>query len=251
MMSVQKLSLLPAGYCLIDSSALDARRQVGQMTRLPIWSYLIETSDGPILIDTGMPEVCIHEPEELFRGTEDEGLIIPQMKEHDLITNVLSRCGYRQTDLICVISTHLHFDHAGGNQFFPQTDIVLQRTEYEAALQQENYFDICKNSSLRYRMIQGDTQLVPGVQLLITPGHTPGHQSVLVQTPNNTILLTIDAAYYRPNYDDGVPFAVRDALAAGESIAKLKTLANETQAKVFFGHDALQAEEWMTYPRFY
>ncbi|QSO46882.1 quorum-quenching N-acyl homoserine lactonase AiiA [Alicyclobacillus mengziensis] len=250
-MSVQKLSLLPAGYCLVDASALDTRRKVGEMARLPIWSYLIETSDGPILIDTGMPESCIHEPAEFFRGTEDEGLIVPEMKAQDLITNVIGRCGYQPSDLVCVVSTHLHFDHAGGNQLFPYTEIVLQRAEYEAALKQDNYFDICKDPALLYRFVDGDTELVPGVQLVFTPGHTPGHQSVLVSTPNDTILLAIDAAYHRPNYEDGVPFAVRDAEKAFDSIAKLKRLTKETSAKVFFGHDAGQAEEWKVYPESY
>jgi N-acyl homoserine lactone hydrolase len=249
--SVQKLSLLKAGYCLVDASSLDTRRPAGDMARLPIWSYLIETTDGPILIDTGMPESCIHDPEGFFRGTEDEGLIVPQMQEQDLITNVLARCGYAPRDLVCVISTHLHFDHAGGNLLFPHTDVVLQKAEYEAALKQDNYFDVCKDPTLSYHLVEGDREFLPGVHLIFTPGHTPGHQSVLVHTPNDTIILAIDAAYHRPNYEDGVPFAVRDAEQARESIAKLKRLAKETSAKVFFGHDAGQAEAWKVYPEFY
>ena len=82
---------------------------------------------------------------------------------------------------------------------FPDTEIVVQRAEYDAAQVQDNYFnfdfDCCKDPSLRYRFVDGDLELVPGVTLLSTPGQTPGHQSVLVKTEKTgPLLLTIDAA---------------------------------------------------------
>lgn len=251
-MTVQKLSLLPAGRCLLDRSSLDTRRPVGELANIPIWSYLIETTDGPILVDTGMPASCITDPADLFRGTDEEDQIIPQMTADHLIPNVLARAGYQSSDLLCVISTHWHFDHAGGNQSFPTTPIIVQQAEYDAGMTGGQYFDFCKDPTLRYRCVNGDVDLVPGVTLLFTPGHTRGHQSVLVRTvQSGAILLTIDASYWRGNYEDGVPFAAEDPVEAARSIARLQEIAAAERAKVFFGHDELQGEQWRTSPDYY
>lgn len=250
--TVNKLYMLPAGRCQVDHTVLDTNRAPGELANLPIWVYLIETTDGPILVDAGMPASCVTAPLDIFRGTEDEGFIVPKMTEEDVVTRVLVRSGYAQSDLACVVSTHWHFDHAGGNALFPDTEIVVQRREYDAAMTQDNYFEICKDPSLHYRFVNGDTELAPGITLLLTPGHTPGHQSVLVQTNNGgSILLTIDAAYCRANYEDSVPFAVRNASEAAASIRKLKEIAKSAGAKVFFGHDQEQEKLWNTYPLYY
>jgi N-acyl homoserine lactone hydrolase len=98
-MAVQRLFLLPAGRCLVDHSALDTRKSPGLLVDLPIWAYLIETSDGPVLVDTGMPERCAEDPEGYFRGTEDEGLIVPRMRTEDAIVPLLARAGYQPHDL--------------------------------------------------------------------------------------------------------------------------------------------------------
>jgi N-acyl homoserine lactone hydrolase len=251
-MSIKKLSLLPAGRCQVDQSIIDTRISQGKkIIDLPIWIYLIETTDGPILIDTGMPESCILEPTGLF-GDKGDGSIIPKMKEEDFVVNILDRNGYKPTDLACIISTHLHFDHAGGNALFPRTEIVVQRSEYDAAMNQFGYPDICKKPDLNYRLIDGDTELIPGIQLISTPGHSPGHQSVLVRTKESgNILLTIDAAYSRENYELNVPFAVRDQDETNASISKLKEIAQFEKAKVFFGHDIEQEKEWENQLVFY
>jgi N-acyl homoserine lactone hydrolase len=245
LLAVKKLSLLNAGYCRVDQSILDARVVPGQSSiNLPIWVYLIDTTDGPILVDTGMPSSCVKDPVGLFKG-EDDGSIVPQMKQEDIITNILKRNGHRPEDLACVISSHLHFDHAGGNEFFPQTEIVLQSAEYEAAMNGSGYVEVCKLPHLKYKQVTGDVEYAPGIHLISTPGHSPGHQSVLVQTrESGNVLLTIDAAYTRSNFEEGVPFAVQSQNDAASSIAKLKQLAKSEQAKIFFGHDTEQAKHW-------
>ncbi|HHY68258.1 MAG TPA: N-acyl homoserine lactonase family protein [Alicyclobacillus sp.] len=251
-MAVLNLYFLPVGRCLVDHSALDSRREPGVLVELPVWSYLIETTDGVFLVDTGMPESCIDDPEGLFRGTEDEGLIVPRMRAEDVITRVLARTGRGPDDLTAVINTHWHFDHAGGNRFFPRTEIVVQRPEHQAAMTQSNYFEVCKDPTLRYHLVDGDVELVPGVTLLATPGHTPGHQSVMVETNRSgPVLLTADASYCRENFEEDVPFAARDSERAAESIRRLRQVAADAGAVVFFGHDPEQAREWRTYPQGY
>lgn len=251
-MGVEKLTLLPAGFCHVDRSIFDTRLTPGEKVLFPVWMYLIETTDGLFLVDTGMPDSCIADPNGMFAGTEDGGLIVPEMSEADRADQVLALAGYQPDDLNGIISTHWHFDHAGGNTLFPDTEIIVQRAEYDIAMEQGAYPAVCRSPHLNYRIIEGDTELVPGVSLIHTPGHTPGHQSVLVRTrKSGNILLTIDAVYVRANYEEGVPFAVKDEKEAAKSIARLKEIAAAEQAAVFFGHDLEQGKEWRKYPQFY
>ncbi|MCL6634078.1 MAG: N-acyl homoserine lactonase family protein [Alicyclobacillus herbarius] len=247
-MAVKRLLLLPAGHCLVDESALDTRKKPGVLVDLPIWAYLIETTDGPVLVDTGMPERCVDDAEGYFRGTEDEGLIVPKMRVEDAIVPLLQRAGYQPQDLCFLISSHWHFDHAGGNRHFRSTPIFVQRAEYEAAMA-GGYPEECCVPGLNYQLLDGDTDVAPGIHLLSTPGHSPGHQSLLIETPNSgPVLLTVDASYTRANYEEGVPFAGVDATQMQQSIARLHEVAKASGARVFFGHDPQQAGEWPAFP---
>ncbi|MBX6351906.1 MAG: N-acyl homoserine lactonase family protein [Thermoflavifilum sp.] len=248
-MAVQRLYLLPAGHCLVDQSALDTRRAPGRLVDLPIWAYLIETTDGPVLVDTGMPKVCATDPEGYFRGTDDENLIVPRMREDDAITAVLARCGYTPADLVCVISSHWHFDHAGGNAEFPDTPILVQRAEHDAAMAGNGYPAECRIPGLRYKLLDGDAEPLPGIQLLYTPGHSPGHQSLLIRLPEGPpVLLTVDASYTRENFENGVPFAGVDENLMRASVERLRGIAQETGARIFFGHDPAQGTTWPVFP---
>lgn len=250
-MTVHKLHFLLAGRCSVAASMLDSRRAAQPLVDLPIWCYLIETSDGPILIDTGMPDECVGRPD-LFATPGDETSIVPQMTEADRIVHILERVGYRPSDIVCVISTHTHFDHAGGNRHFEATEVVMQQMEYDAIilhLQDTHDLDFWSRAHLRYRLVSGDYQLAPGIQLLFTPGHSVGHQSVLMRTPKSgSVLLTIDAAYQVANFEDDVPFAVADAALARASIQKLREIATAEKARVFFGHDTQQERRIELYP---
>lgn len=276
-MSVKNLYVLPVGHCGVAAWMLDTRKSGtsagDEIVYLPVWTYLIDTTDGPILVDTGMPDECIDRPE-LFVDPGQPPQIVTQMTAADSIAAVLQRTGYRPDDLACLVSTHWHFDHAGGNRHFSDTDVVVQKAEFEATFgataagstaaagtavdtrdegaphDDDDAFWVTRD--LRYRLVEGDVELVPGVHLVSTPGHSAGHQSVLVQTARSgSILLTIDAAYNRANYEDAVPFAVIDQSMTTASIEKLKHVAKEERAFVFYGHDTAQEREVKRYPEAY
>lgn len=260
-MAVKSLSILPVGRCGVANWMLDTRLQGTEAGRpiveLPVWVYLIETTDGPILIDSGMPDECIGRPDLLADPDhpEESPEIVPQMGAGDSIVSALARAKLAPNDLLCLVSTHWHFDHAGGNRHFPETRVVVQRTEYEsffslATEEQSEAFWI--TSDLRYDFVDGDVELVPGVHLISTPGHSPGHQSVLVSTPQKgNVLLTIDAAYTGLNYEEGIPFTVIDEGMTRLSIQKLKYIAKDEHAFVFYGHDTVQAKSVRPFPAHY
>lgn len=250
---IQKLYFLQMGYCGLDQSALNGNLPTGKIMYVPVWSFLLETSDGPILIDTGMPDSFVNQPN-YYAGTRREGKLIPDMQPQHTMPETLKRLGYSIKDIQAVISSHLHLDHAGGNHHFQDVPIYVQRAEYHEAIHNEDYSPIeCREPNLNYHLLDGDYEVAPGIQLLSTPGHSAGHQSVLLNTEKSgSILLTVDVSYTRDNFERGVPFAVKDAQQNQQAIQRLQQVIQDKQPQiVFFGHDIEQAKHQQVYPSFF
>jgi len=149
--------------------------------------YLVETSDGKhILIDSGLPADAPLPP-----GT-------PKAQNEKNVIEQLTDLGLRPDDIDILVCTHFDMDHAGYHDAFRQAEFIVQREHYELARSGHPRFAAIRahwdHPALRYRLIDGDTELLPGLTLLETSGHTPGHQSVLVRLPQTgPVLLTIDA----------------------------------------------------------
>jgi len=102
------------------------------------------------------------------------------------------------SEISTVICTHFDVDHCGFHEHFPQADFVVQREHYELARSGHPRFASARghwdHPALRYRLVEGDLELYPGITLLKTSGHVPGHQSVLLSLPRSgAVLLAIDA----------------------------------------------------------
>src|SRR5712691_7070808 len=99
-------------------------------------------------------------------------------------------------DMLIVINTHLHFDHCGQNAVFKHAPFYIQRPELERARRQETvtaqWFDF---AGARFELLDGDAEVAEGVRVVATPGHTVGHQSVLVDTSDGGAVMIGDAAY--------------------------------------------------------
>ncbi len=241
---LREFVLLRAGECLIDQSQLLTGTAVGKMLRVPIWMYLLRGDDALLLVDTGMPPECVGNPR-FFADEEDGDQIQPQMRPDDAVDRVLGRVGLRAEDLDGVISTHWHFDHAGGNRLLRAAPLLVHREEAQSFATEDPPPWVDLQREMRY-VVDGE-QPMPGVQFLHTPGHTPGHLSLLLTLPSSRpILLTIDACYTARNWAENVPGAMADAERGMRSVARLREIAQAASATVFFGHDAAQAgeEQW-------
>lgn len=134
----------------------------------PVYALLVEHPDGPILIDTGV-------------GLGNE--IIDQMyspAHHDLDA-ALANHGITTDDIAIVITSHLHFDHCGQNNRFAHARVLVQRAEVEAA--REPLYTVPEwafPDGVELTEIDGDHHVAPGIEIIATPGHTAGHQSVLI-----------------------------------------------------------------------
>jgi N-acyl homoserine lactone hydrolase len=237
------LHLLSGGMLDADRNVIHPGDDSHRRVRLPLMQVLIQSAGRSILIDTGlMPEVA-DAPDSLRDRYEIEpswirAFISPAQR----VDRQLARFGLAPNDLDLVVSTHFHFDHAGGNALFAGVPIAAQEEEFLAAREPESYLPIWDAPDLLFQAERGDWSPLPGVEMLWTPGHTSGHQSMLVRLEPQPWLFTFDAVYTEEHWRTGSLGAVEDIAAARASIERLRTIAVEEGAKLIFGHDIGQWE---------
>ena len=149
--------------------------------RWPGLLHVVEHPQGRVLVDTGLIDSTPELDEEWSPRFDPDA--IPR-------------------DVACVINTHLHFDHCGGNRLFAGTPIYVQRLEREAA-RAEGYTitEWVEFEGATYVELEGEQEVLPGVRVVPTPGHTPGHQSVLVETDDGLVVVAGDVAYTWSAFD--------------------------------------------------
>jgi glyoxylase-like metal-dependent hydrolase (beta-lactamase superfamily II) len=166
---------------------------------------------------------------------------------------VLARIGISAATVEHLILTHIHQDHAGGLELFPNATIYVQRREFEfwiadpiakrnpfakvsdpvAIAQLENL-----RGSDRLTLIDGDQQVLPGIEVLLTPGHTPALQSVAVQTAKGLAILTSDCAHVHRSFEIDLPSSIIVDLPGWmHSYSKLREKVGGNLAMLFPGHD--------------
>ncbi len=236
----QKLYLLQLSSTTIPLGA-------GRTMEMVTPCYLIETNDGRhILIDSGTA------PD---GRTENSSAA---EKEKNVLEH-LSALHLRPEDIDTLICTHFDVDHAGYHDAFTSAELIVQRKHYELARNGHPRFAAARShwdhSALRYRLIDGDTELLPGVTLLETSGHAPGHQSILLRLPRTgPVLLAIDAVMMQrlfthdrkawPNDDN------EEQLRS--STQKLLNLVEREHVQVVvFGHDGNQWQTLKKAPSYY
>lgn len=219
----------PAGIWRRDD---DLERQV----RFPVPAYVIETDAERVLVDTGLHPAAAsdaaghygnHDALALFELEQDASL----SEQVDLST------------ITRVVLTHLHFDHAGGLALLPPSvPVVVQRREWEAGHDEvavaKNFYVPVDYASIanRIELVDGDHDLLGdgSIQLLLTPGHTAGHQSVRV---GERLILGADVTHYASGLDDHrFPMFADDFAAQAESANRLRAL-RDAGATVRPGHD--------------
>lgn len=235
-----RLSLLTCGQLDAELSALTPGRDMGTRIRLPIPAYLIQTGGQTILVDTGMPDNCYTgDPRVLADSDEgDPPAFVPLGGAADSITGQLAALGLRPADITLVVATHLHFDHCGGMSHFTHCPVLIQRAELEDARAAGRSEDWRLPPGVRFQPVEGDHTLARGVELLATPGHTPGHQSLLVRLTSGPLLFTVDAVYLQRLWEHDELGAAADLTAARASMDRLREVAARTGARVICGHDA-------------
>jgi N-acyl homoserine lactone hydrolase len=218
----------------------------GVRIHIPIVGYLVITDSGRrVVIDTGIHRSHIEDPDRTWRGTDFADLLRPVMRTEDTVDYRLAALGLRGADVTDVINTHLHFDHAGNNDAFPGATFYVQRSQYDAALDNPSFPNqYWRLEGLNYHLLDGETDLGDGITVIPTPGHAPGHQSVLVKLDSGeNLMLCGDAIYEEDNVKHDVWEGHADPTQARQSALELLDRAKELKATLFYGHDA---DQWKT-----
>ena len=241
-------SSMPQRLYLLQLSMTTVPIGPGRSLEMVLGCYLIQTSDGrSILIDTGIAADVTRPP-----GA-------PKGREESNVIEQLAGLGLRPADVNTLICTHFDVDHAGYHDAFPHAELVVQRDHYELARGGHPRFADARrhwdHPALHYRLVDGDTELMPGLTLLATPGHTPGHQSVLVHLPQTgAVLLAIDAAMMQHTFTPdrkAWPTDDNEEQLRASTRKLLDLVKRENVALVVFGHDGTHWQTLKKAPEFY
>lgn len=215
----------------------------------PVTATAVVYADGWVLLDSGFNVDVIRDPEErgyYFNYDSYTALVPPG----DPLPEQVAALGLEWSELRGCAISHVHVDHTGGLRFvLADVPVVFQRAEYEfgatisptmggvyAAVPKDYLRD-----GLAIALIEGDVELAPGLTAIDTAGHTPGHQSFVVELDSRTVVLACDAADLRKNIVEAIPCGTtmrpEDAAAAQTAVDRLRELDERPGVDVWPGHD--------------
>ena len=204
-----------------------ARLQGPDGGQWPVHGFVVTHPGGAVLVDTG-----VGGPQEWL----DDWRVVNRS-----VADALAGLDMSPADIGLVINTHLHFDHCGQNAVFRHAPCYVQRAELSRAQRESpELCDWLGFAGARFELLDGDAEVLPGLEVIATPGHTTGHQCVLVRGEQGAFDLLIgDAAYtprtyVEPPSDDQLPAGqASDIPAWRDSVRRIRSLGPE---RVHFCH---------------
>jgi glyoxylase-like metal-dependent hydrolase (beta-lactamase superfamily II) len=243
---------LEGGTLTFDASMLVLGAPPGP-TVIPVPTFLVEHDHGLLLYDTGLATDAATDPERVY------GALLPylglQFTEALRVDRQLEALGFSTSDVTHVVLSHAHYDHAGGLHLFPEATLFAGEPELPYAFWPISpafsaHFrraDLDATRSYRWNTLTTDHDVFGdgSVRIVWTPGHTPGHLSLLARTPTGALLLTGDTVHLRSAWTGVLPGpADFSAEQAVRSIHRLRRLADAERAMVWVDHDP---EDWVRF----
>jgi N-acyl homoserine lactone hydrolase len=203
-----KATALRMGELYVEKSSLTYQKDVGEHLWIPMWATALSGGGSNILIDTG-----IHD----LKWVEKNICPCRQQSDETIVEALKRGVGWSPEDVDIVINTHLHYDHSGNNKIFKNARFVVQKKEWEAAhnpipCQESIYlkklFDSEVVNYFNWRFVDGEEEIVAGVKVFLTPGHSEGHQSVLVNTEEGILCVSGDVSNLLENIQENLPAGI-------------------------------------------
>ena len=257
----EKLFRLDCGRSLAnDESVWTPGENVGRSIEFSSTCWLIKHGNEWLLWDAGVPESAHNDP----RGWST----LPKLIVYHLdktLTDQLAEIGLKPTDIARVAISHTHGDHIGNVSLFSNAAIMVQRAEYSWINSPNGPNDNVNQlmalarellgTPKKLQLIDGDTDVYGdgSVTLVFTPGHTPGHQSLLVHLKNSGfIILSGDVVHSEENFDKNVvPSLNTNKADSIASMEKIRQIIATYKATLFINHDKKQTDKLKLLPAFY
>jgi glyoxylase-like metal-dependent hydrolase (beta-lactamase superfamily II) len=216
------------GTSTLDASMLTYTAGAGTIVRIPRVIWIVR---GPttIVVDTSVPPGS--------RPSEFIGEVLDRTPEQEP-ANALRLAGLDPKDVECVVLTHLHWDHAGNCDLFPDASVLVQDAELRYAIAPGRFFRksfLAPSSGWgtppylvpNLQTISGEQELLPGLRIVRAPGHTPGSQALVVDTEHGSFAIAGDAVCTYENVDRDLPPGYHvDVDASMDSLDALRAAAD-------------------------
>ena len=243
--TIDRLYVMDCGHnAATDQSRWSPGVNVGKPIELSDNCYLIKHGADWMLWDTGYPDAVAEKPLTSPIGTATRAKTLAAQ---------LAELGVKPADIRYVAVSHTHGDHVGNVDMFPTSTLLIQKPEFDWA------FAAGKTPPFKadrpIRKLEGDLDVFGdgSVSILSTPGHTPGHESLLVHLPKTGwVVLSGDAAHFKDNWDNKRVASMNTS--AEQTLASYKKLADvmaQKKAALWINHDLPQSQGQKHAPQFY
>jgi glyoxylase-like metal-dependent hydrolase (beta-lactamase superfamily II) len=198
----------------------------GSFEPFPVFGWLIRHPAGAILFDTGL-------------GVGNARIDRWYRPASRPLTDLLAERQLATDEVSAVVLSHLHFDHCG-QQNLLKAPVWIQRAEYEAAKEQN--YTIAEWADIeraRLRLLDGDAEPRPGIKIVATPGHTPGHQSLVIEADGGRVILAGQAGFRIEELMSGEPSPsnLHSPDLAGRARTSIETPRASGHARAELSHD--------------
>jgi glyoxylase-like metal-dependent hydrolase (beta-lactamase superfamily II) len=250
------VTMIPSLYLYHHSTTKYYPNASSKAEEFPVFTYLIEGGEKLVLVDTGMSDTkradAYHHP----GSYQPKGMSIVEQ---------LQKIGYQPTDIDIVLFTHLHWDHCFYMDKFTNAQFIVNKKEYDFAM---NPIPLYYKSyeapelgivrpfeGLEMTLVEGETEILPGIRVFETPGHSVGHQAVEVDTNNGKYIICGDAIFILDNlkpipeihYNITPPNRYANIVETWQSIEKIKNRA-QSEDRIMTCHDISMLERMKETP---
>lgn len=257
MTAVRAMYVALVGYEVLPKSISTKDRGSQFLMCEPICCYLLDTTAGWVLLDAGFDPVYVRDPRLAEQYFHSAGIYPPIVQPEHELPRLLEQIGIGFGDISAVVLSHLHLDHAGYLKFLTHAPVYIQDDEhahgFSTARPISYFLEDYNDPAIRWQLRHGDWEMMPGLRFVRTRGHTPGHQSAVVELPvSGTVVLPFDAGDLEENFAEEVgPGESVDDDAALASIRRLKAIVADSGGQMILFHDPVAIQRTRLLPARY
>jgi 4-pyridoxolactonase len=249
-----KVYLLDNGTLMLDESFVTWNHGQGKEFRFPVYALYIDHPDGKVMIDTGIDKAWVERKLPFEK---------PEQSADQTIESQLAMIGVKPEEIDIVINSHLHFDHCSNNKLFPQAVFYFSKSELRHAYVPDPWErlgydpDLVVMPGMKTELLDlghYEYEVLPGITLIETPGHSVGHVSAIIQPGGQTapLVFPFDVAWTKHNLVDRVMMGLHsDPLELLDSMNRIENTAMKIGGQIFYSHDPGEYAGYIKAPGYY